>query len=810
VIVEVLLKCAGVIGPALVLTVVVRRFIAAIEWRVALLFLGVTLAFLGRAAFTPDLPVPVDEVARGYPWRGVVGEVEVGNPLPNETVRIILPWMDTVRRELFAGRAPLWNPYSYSGSPLLGSGQSAPFSPFFLATLFVPLPAQLVAIGGLKVFVALLFGYLFLRREGVGAAAAIVGSMLFGCSVFQTVYLYFPLASVTALLPAALFAAGFLLDRPSVRSVILLALVGAAALAGGHPESVAHICIACVLLIGLEVAAHLPRRSPPRWRQVALAVTAALLLAAALAAPVWGTFAEQVLDSHRFSGIGPEGMTPVFPRSAALALLDPDAFGNPARHDWKGFFNYAMVAPSYLGMLALALLPVGLLSPSATRRDRLLVLVAAALFLLALNWTPPAHWLNTTPPLAWIANDRLRFVCVFLAAVVAARSLDRWKTGDVVLAGAGSLAVTGLWAWTHDLGSDLSSYHVAGVAAIAGMWLAWPLLRLLRRPAKGLAAQVAIPFVAAELFIFCVPFNAIADRELYAPPLPIVEEISKHSSSSTEPFRVVGLGWMLTPASSAHYGLEDIRGLDPMALTPYQEFLGLVAVDNPAYNLHLVRRSAQPGLDFLNVRYVLAEPGAKVAGLVRLYSGPDGDLYRNLRMLPRFFAPARLIRRNDEPLVQQLRRISSFRQQVVVEGVSPGSNGPVHSIRTSQPHPGLFEVDVHAPAPTFVASSEPWAAGWQATLGATQLALSRVNGAFLGFSVPEGHSRVVLRYRPQSFAAGLWASLGGVLAIIVALAWPRRRPKPQMPSRGKADPREQPEEPAPMLPAPRTQTRPQR
>lgn len=101
-------------------------------------FSHLTLAFLHGAVFTSNLPpVPVDEVARGYPYRAVVGEVTPRNPLTNDTVKLFLPWMDAAREELFALRAPLWNRYSFAGYPLLGNGESAPFSPLFLATLFV-------------------------------------------------------------------------------------------------------------------------------------------------------------------------------------------------------------------------------------------------------------------------------------------------------------------------------------------------------------------------------------------------------------------------------------------------------------------------------------------------------------------------------------------------------------------------------------------------------------------------------------------------------------------------------------------------
>src|SRR5207248_1410787 len=130
----------------------------------------------------------------------------VRNASTNDTVKQFLPWMQVAREELFHFRAPLWNPYSFAGYPLLGNGQSAPFSPLFLATLFVPLPKQIVAMAGLKIFCALLFTFLFMREERASDAAAIFAAIAFAFSTVMTVFLYYSAASVIAFLPAAAFA----------------------------------------------------------------------------------------------------------------------------------------------------------------------------------------------------------------------------------------------------------------------------------------------------------------------------------------------------------------------------------------------------------------------------------------------------------------------------------------------------------------------------------------------------------------------------------------------------------------------------
>lgn len=66
----VLLTVGGIALPALVIAWAVKRWLDAVSWPVVALMLGLALAFTARGVFTPDMPVPLDEVVRGYPYRG--------------------------------------------------------------------------------------------------------------------------------------------------------------------------------------------------------------------------------------------------------------------------------------------------------------------------------------------------------------------------------------------------------------------------------------------------------------------------------------------------------------------------------------------------------------------------------------------------------------------------------------------------------------------------------------------------------------------------------------------------------------------
>src|SRR4051794_13104807 len=101
--IECVLTLAGVVLPSLLVAAAVRRWFERVSWGMIFLLLVLSLLFIARGVFTRDMPVPLDEVVRGYPYRGLFGAVQAKNDLTNDTVKQILPWMQTAREELFHG-----------------------------------------------------------------------------------------------------------------------------------------------------------------------------------------------------------------------------------------------------------------------------------------------------------------------------------------------------------------------------------------------------------------------------------------------------------------------------------------------------------------------------------------------------------------------------------------------------------------------------------------------------------------------------------------------------------------------------------
>ena len=765
--IEALLTIVGITLPSALIVLAVRRWLEPVTWRIAGLLLLIVLVFTARGVFTTGVPLPLDEVMRGYPYRGIYPVDKSKNYLTNDTVKQILPWMHVVREQLARGRAPVWNPHLFSGYPLLGNGQSAPFSPFFLATLMVPLPKQMVAMAGLKLFVALLFGSLLIRREKVSDAASIFGSVLFAFAIFNNVFLYYPMTAVTLLLPAAAYAVLLCLRRRSGAPFVLVALVVASLLAGGHPESVFHVVIGVVTLVAIELIA--PQWDDSRFHVRDLArVTAAALFGLAISAPAWVPVLEEAMVSLRVLSLRVVNAGGAFPANTLWAMLNPDGYGNPAHGNYGWIMSYTHVASVYVGLIALILIPVALFSPRSSTRDRLLAAAAITFLILSLNWTFISRAAYAVPPFSWIAHDRLRFVLCFFIGIVAARTVARLRNWDLAIALVATLTVLPLaiYVFVKMYGRTLTAISAIGMVCLVLFWMGM----LFRRER---AAVLACVLTTIELFVFMLDFNAITDRRYYVPQMPIIDALHRFAAAAPdEPFRILGLDWMFLPNAAAQYGLEDVRGTDPMEWSDYVRFFRSAEVKDQSIDLKRIVDPNKVAIDFLNVRYLLAVPEAGLGGKWQLlYKGRDGELYENNDFIARFFVPHTLRRVQKEDWERELLASKDFQDTPLVYGrdLPPVVVNPTEATVTCRAHgPTDFRLRIAVPQPAFVASSQPAMRWWQVRVNGEPARTVRVNGAFLGFWVPAGVSDVSVRYRPLPYRVAACVAIVAAIGLAVA------------------------------------------
>jgi hypothetical protein len=220
-----------------------------------------------------------------------------------------------------------------------------------------------------------------------------------------------------------------------------------------------------------------------------------------------------------------------------------------------------------------------------------------------------------------------------------------------------------------------------------------------------------------------------------------------------------------------------------MANARYFDFLDKTAVFKPDEYFSFWDDQATRVLDFLNVRYVMADPGVVIADLNRYklrYEGPDGRIYENSTVLPRFYAARNVILDFDEKgFDRRLREMDDKwshtallddleleNQQMHDDFFNPRpANAPEARVNIVKSAAREYHLTTAAPRYTLVASSIPWWPGWKVERNGKRIDPIRINGAFLGFAVPAGEMNVRVWYDPWTWKVGAMLSLGTIVFL---------------------------------------------
>jgi hypothetical protein len=789
------------------------------------------------------------------------------NQVLSDQVFEFYPWQNFIREELAAGRLPLWNPYVYSGHPLLANAQSALFDPFQMVARLWPLGKSFVVLAFLRLLCAGTFTLLLALELGLSRYAASVAMVVFTFALPQITWLLYPKASVLVWLPALLFLSLRLIRFGKWRDAAALALVMAAQLASGHPETWLYSMLIWLVFStywlwlsakaasdsvegkgreaerygtgAVPYAGGLPVddgkvRNPVRRAIVRLAVAA--LLGLGVGAIQWLPVAEALLQSEILAARSQPALTwdAIFFQwrdwLAALTMLMPDFFGNPRHHDyWFPYSNYTEQTIS-VGVLPLALALLLFLHREKGREVTFLLTLGVIMLALALR-LPGLPLLAELPVLNVTNPARLRGIYMLVMALLAGYGLDlvrqKVSSGDLryarwlerlvlmlgvvaaVIAAGAYFAVTIFQEELVELGRAqavaaqgnpfffrplaeyltlaevrveqmIASFHPANwtmylplllAAGMLGLWA------LLRRFVVGpqlraqLLSLLILLLVSGELWLFGYGYNpTMIPEDLYPTPELVDELLRQSTLEQDEPYRIVGTNLALIPNVGMLFGLEDVRGYDPIAPRRYMELVSrLQGVKRVGHHLLFTAVDA-PFLDFLNVRFAFAI-AAPEGRWQSLRESHGVTLYANTTAIPRAFMvyAGQIATTPAESLAMTLAPGFDFRSSVVLEGVAePLVLGePVRSptVEIIRHVPGAMSVQVETAAAGILVVSDPYTTGWMARVDGQAAQIMVANHAFRAVYVPQGNHTVTFDYQPAAFALGAWVS-GASLAIL--------------------------------------------
>jgi membrane protein YfhO len=310
---------------------------------------------------------------------------------PGDGLLYYYPMRAHVAHVLRDGHLPLWNPYIYSGFPLLADIEVGAFYPPNVLFLILPAPLAMNLVALSSYVLAALFAFLYARAVGASPFGGLVAGIAFGASGFMLSHLgHASIVNGAAWFPLVMLFAERLRVRATVPAMVGAAATLAVQIFAGHPQVAAYSLLTAGLYLLFFAACGLV---PAGRVRAAAASAAALVLGLGLAAAQIVPTAELTSQSNR-AWISYEAFSePLLPLSHLFLFLFPYAFGGGAAGPYALAPTGLSVAEAtgYVGLvtlaLALAAVPLSRTNPHA--RFWLGILVLS--LVMALGAQTPLH-----------------------------------------------------------------------------------------------------------------------------------------------------------------------------------------------------------------------------------------------------------------------------------------------------------------------------------------------------------------------------------------------------------------------------------
>lgn len=621
----------------------------------------------------PQLPIPADTIQGLYhPFRDISTEfsngIPVNNPLITDPIRQQFPWKNLAIRQIKSGEIPLWNPYSFSGTPLLANIQSAVLYPLNLV-FFIPYPGtellQFARQWSLFIYLQTVllsyFFYLYVRKIGVSSLPALIGSVAWALSGFNLAWwqwgnvghtiLWFPLIlwSIEKLIEHR-GSSWYLLTK---YHIILMAALSASFLAG-HWQTFFFVAINTFFYLIYRIPLEFTKRRIRQWIQLTTAGLLFLLI-----------ISVQLLPSLEFIQKTARNIDPTqwqrldwfYPYPHFIQLVAPDFFGNPASYNYWGVWNYGEYS-SYVGLIPLIAALALIIKYCAQKISNIvnknkpylnsldisesnigigffLFCLLINLLLITRNPLTELPYQYNLPFIATTQPSRGIVMICFSLCILAAVSLSHWLKNKQSIQKHMLLSwaiiastLTILWLITYSgnmrLFDQINTQPTTDVTSIARRNLILPtfivaiFLLIIVSKYKSYKTLLIIPsllliLVSADVARNFHKFNTWSDAAYLYPATPLTSTNTQYLRYITTDSRLIA------PNINIPYRIQTVEGYDPLYFKHYGEFIGIWVRNAPDLSAFPANRILTP--------HTYNQKLAAVAGVTHLLTF---DTYDNL------------------------------------------------------------------------------------------------------------------------------------------------------------------------------------
>jgi len=755
------------------------------------------------------LPIPADTIiGLYYPFRDAYFKTNPNglpykNFLVTDPVRQLYPWRQITIEAEKKGNLPTWNPYNFTGTPLLANFQSAAFYPFNILFFILPFQISWSLLILLEPLLAGIFLYLYLNNLKLRKEASLLGAIVFSFSGFSIAWMEWGTILHTSLwLPLILLSIDKIfyhfssfdnsklpgLDKRPLRlsearsgagktqnsklqfksknyliwcAVFLFSLVSS--FFAGHLQIFVYLFI-------FSIAYFLARyvQFGRRLETLLLFVICYLLFVIATAIQWLPTLQFIYLSGRNLDQIPWQNPGWFIPWQNLIQFIAPDFFGNPATLNYYGIWNYGEFI-GYVGMSPIIIAFLALFF----RKDKKTIFFGIAFFVSLILAFPTIFaklpFKFDLPLISTSQPTRLLFVTDFSLSILAALGLDYFiflknKKQVLYILGLFSVFFVLLWGFIIIFHGNLISLENLKVArqnlifpTILFLITSLLILVFIFFPEKNKYKQKTVPsliygliiLTVIDLFRFGWKFEPFTKKEYLFPSTSVTTFLQNQK----QPFRIMSTdSRILPPNFSIMYKIQTLDGYDPLYLQRYGELMaasgrGVPDIKPPfGFNRIITPQDYLSRInDLLGVKYVLSLQDLKNKKLNLVFTDGFVKVYENSTVLPRaFFVNKTLIAKSKQQAINALFEVNyQLNFRAVIEDISSEnlfkSNWDIGQVNFINYSEKKVILKTNNPGEGFLVFTDSYYPTWHAKIDEVETKIYLTDFNFRGIIVPKGN-----------------------------------------------------------------------
>src|SRR3989344_1083111 len=729
------------------------------------------------------IPVPTDTlVGAYYPWLDYKWGYEVGVPVKNPPISDVFSqfflWKYLSLDLIKSGEWPLWNPYSFSGTPLLATYHSATLLPFNILLFLPKYMGWGMYIFG-QTLVAALGIYFLLGKYVKTEAPKIAGSLVFSLSGLMATWVEFGTGVwATAVLPWVFLFLTKYWETRKIRFLSLLTFSFVCLFLAGHTQLTLYSSLLFFLFCVYQIFTKQIKKHLVFLPVIFLALAVGLVALQFL--PTIDLANYSVRADEEYTSTFNYGLNGVY---ELIRLFAADFFGNPTTYNYWGSVSYHEQT-SFLGTLTLVFI-IPLILKFRTKENIFWITVFLGSIFLSIDH-PLTKWFYSLPLpfLTYSSASRVFFITSFAAGILLAIGLQKLQDENIFYYWVRRSTVILLSLLIGSLIFVLFAYSANFQIALRNSFLPAILLLgmlLLSFFRKKWIVYLVVALIFIDLSRYFLKYNPFVSPLLVFPTTPVIEFLKEQQGD----FRIARADWEIMPPNTwIEYRLSSVEGYDPLALLNYAKVFNIINGNN-YYNRTtmyvLLGRYPSKHLDSLNVKYFLGikrerevtgsgllSTQAYNSNLKQVFEDKNSVIFENPNYKERAYFVSQVASvKNSQELVKKIsaKDYNPTKEAVLVGDLNLSLSQGV--IKESNFKPNYAQLLVETKERGFMIVSNTYEKGWLLSLNGEERPIFEVNGAQQGFEIPPGLTKVELKYFPKSFELGLKISLISLVIMIL-------------------------------------------